>query len=158
MDLAEIPQKINGCTTSTKKRPWGNKYGTPNPVPFRVVAKNIGLNIDASIRCHGEYSYRPVDPLLFYTNVFGYVGSSYSRVRLASQLKSELMTALQLAFARISEMGIRYSALPGHTQEISDALNDVLSEKWRATRSITASFGVSSVNASEKDEQMIKDL
>ena len=136
-----------------------NKYGTPSPVPFRVVDKNIGLDIYISIRCHGEYSYRLVNPLLFYTNVCGNVEQAYTRDRIDSQLKSELMTALQPAFARISEMGIRYSALPGHTQELADALNEVLSNKWIETRGIAiASFGVSSVKASDEDEAMIKEL
>lgn len=137
----------------------GNKYGTPNPVPFRVVDKNIGLDIDVSIRCHGEYSYRLTDPIVFYTNICGNVPHDYNRSEIDSQLKTELMTALQPAFAKISAMGIRYSALPGHTQEIADALNEVLSEKWGATRGISvASFGVSSVKASDEDEQMIKDM
>ena len=137
----------------------GNKYGTPNPVPFRVVDKNIGLDVDISIRCHGEYSYKIVDPLLFYTNVCGNVDYEFRRDEIESQLKSELMTALQPAFAKISEMGIRYSALPGHTYEIAEALNQVLSKKWKELRGIEiVSFGVSSVNASQEDEQMIKDL
>jgi len=137
----------------------GNKYGTPNPVPFRVVDTNIGLDIDIAIRCFGEYSYRITNPILFYTNVCGNVATSYVRGTIDGQLKSELMTSLQPAFARISAMGIRYSALPGHTTEIADALNEVLSAKWRDLRGIEiVSFGVSSVNASKEDEDMIKQL
>ncbi|MDO5572848.1 MAG: SPFH domain-containing protein [bacterium] len=143
---------------NTKELP-GNKYGTPNPVPFRVVDKNIGLDIDIAIRCHGEYSYKIVDPLLFYTNVTGNVEDEYDRDEIDSQLKTELMTALQPAFAKISDMGIRYSALPGHTMEMADALNEVLSKKWSELRGLAiVSFGVSSVTASEEDEKMIKEL
>ncbi len=137
----------------------GNKYGTPSPVPFRVVDQRAGIDIDISIRCFGEYSYHITNPLLFYTNVCGNVGANYTRQTIDSQLKSELLTALQPAFARISEMGIRYSALPGHTTEIAEALNAELSGKWRDVRGLEiVAFGVSSVKANEEDEQMIKDL
>ena len=137
----------------------GNKYGTPNPVPFRVVDTNIGLDIDIAIRCFGEYSYRVVNPILFYTNVCGNVTTSYVRETIDGQLKTELMTALQPAFAKISAMGVRYSALPGHTMELAEALNEVLSAKWRDLRGLEiVSFGVSSVNASKEDEDMIKQL
>ena len=81
----------------------GNKYGTPSPVPFRVVDQRAGIDIDIAIRCFGEYSYKLVNPLLFYTNVCGNVSDEYNRMELDSQLKSELLTALQPAFARISE-------------------------------------------------------
>ncbi len=137
----------------------GNKYGTPSAVPFRVVDNNIGLDVDIAIKCFGEYSYRLTNPILFYTNVCGNVESEYDRSEIDSQLKTELMTALQPAFAKISEMGIRYSALPGHTQEMADALNNVLSEKWGELRGIEiVSFGVSSVKASEEDEKLIKEI
>ena len=56
----------------------GNKFGTPNPIPFRVVDRNIGLDIDVSVRCSGVYSYRISNPLLFYTNVCGNVEQEYS--------------------------------------------------------------------------------
>ena len=85
----------------------GNKYGTPSPVPFRVLDMRAGIDMDISIRCFGEYSYRIVNPLLFYTNVCGNVAEAYERGQLDGQLKTELLTALQPAFARISEMGIR---------------------------------------------------
>lgn len=137
----------------------GNKYGTVNPVPFRVVDTNIGLDMDVSIKCHGEYSYKIVDPVLFYKNLVGNVSDEFRRDKIDSQLKSELLTALQPAFARISEMGIRYSALPGHTTEIADALNDVLSKKWSGVYGIRISnFGVSSVTADAEDEKTIKEL
>lgn len=141
------------------KEIMGNKYGTQNPVPFRVVDTNIGLDVDISIRCNGEYSYKIVDPLLFYTNVCANVADEFTRDKIDSMLKTELLTALQPAFAKISEMGIRYSALPAHTMEIADALNDILSEKWSGLRGIEiASFGVNTVKASEEDEAMIKEL
>lgn len=137
----------------------GNKYGTANPVPFRIVDRNVGLDIDIGIRCYGEYSYKFVDPILFYKNICGNVETDYRRDEIDSQLKSELMTALQPAFARISEMGLRYSALPGHAKEIANALNLELSADWRELRGIEiASFGVSSVTASEEDENRIKQL
>ncbi len=137
----------------------GNKYGTANPVPFRVVDNNIGLDIDISIRCNGEYSYKIVNPMLFYANVCGNVEDIYRRSTIDSMLKSELMTALQPAFARISAIGIRYSAIPGHTSELADALNEILSKKWRDMRGIEiASLGVNSVTASQEDENMIKEL
>ena len=138
--------------TDLLKELMGNKYGTSNPVPFRVVDGNIGLDMDISIRCFGEYSYRVTNPILFYTNVCGNVETAYRREMIDAQLKSELMTALQPAFAKISSMGIRYSALPGHTAEIADALNEVLSAKWKELRGIEIlSFAVSSVKASEED-------
>ena len=137
----------------------GNKYGTASPVPFRVVDRNIGLDVDIAVRCNGEYSYRLVDPLLFYKNVCGNIQDVYTRDRIDSQLKSELLTALQPAFAKISEMGIRYSAVPGHTMELSRALNEVLSDSWAETRGIqVAAFGVNTISASPEDEAMIKEL
>ncbi len=137
----------------------GNKYGTPSPVPFRVVDQRAGIDIDIAIRCFGEYSYRITNPLLFYINVCGNVTEDYTRDTIDGQLKSELLTALQPAFARISDMGIRYSSLPGHTREIAEALNEELSAQWRDRRGLEiVAFGVSSVKANEEDEQMIKEM
>lgn len=141
------------------KEIMGNKYGTASPVPFRVVDKNIGLDIDISIRCNGEYSYKITNPLLFYTNVCGNVTGDYEKRQLESQLRTELMTAMQPAFARISAMGVRYSEVPAHTMEMADALNDVLSEKWEKIRGIEiVSFGINAMKASEEDEAMMKEL
>lgn len=141
------------------KEIMGNKYGTPAPIPFRVVDHNIGLDIDISIRSHGEYSYRITNPLLFYTNVSGNVADYFTRDALDGQLKSEMMTALQPAFAQISAQGVRYSEVPAHTIELANALNKVLSEKWEQTRGIkVGTIGVNTMKASDEDEAMIKQL
>lgn len=153
------PAKDQRVYYFNKKEIVGNKYGTPAPVPFRVIDRNIGLDIDIAIRCHGEYSYKIIDPLLFYTNVCGNVEREYTRAAIDSQLKSELMTALQPAFAQISASGVRYSEIPAHTAALAEALNKVLSEKWLATRGLAVvSFGISTLKASEEDEAMIKQL
>ena len=137
----------------------GKKYGTPNPVPFRVVDERAALDIDVGVSCFGEYSYKLVNPLLFYTNVCGNFSDTYTRGEIDGQLKTELLTALQPAFARISEQGIRYSALPGHATELSQALKEVLSEQWTEKRGIEiGTVGVSSVKANEEDEKMIKEM
>ena len=136
----------------------GNKYGTANPVPFRVVDRNINLDLDAGLKCFGEYSYRIVDPILFYTNVVGNVSDMYTRDMIDSQLRTELLTKLQPAFAKISAMGIRYSELPAHTTEIAKELDDLLTEEWKEHRGLEIeTFGVSSVTLREEDEQIIKE-
>ena len=153
----EAPKDQRIYYFNTKEMP-GRKYGTPSPVPFRVVDSKIGLDVDIAIRCFGEYSVRISNPLLFYTNVCGNVIADYTIDRLENQMRTELLTALQPAFARISEQGVRYSAIPAHTMELADALNEELSVKWRDLRGIEiVSFGVSSVKASEEDEAMIKE-
>jgi membrane protease subunit (stomatin/prohibitin family) len=137
----------------------GNKYGTPNPVPFQVVEPSIGLDMTVSLRCFGEYSYRITNPVLFYTNVCGNVTDVYDRAEIDSQLRTELLTALQPAFAKMSETGIRYSQIPGHTEELAEVLNQILSKKWGQLRGLEiVSFGVSSIKASDEDEQAIKNL
>lgn len=137
----------------------GNKYGTASPVPFRVIDKNIGLDVDISVRMNGEYSFRIENPLIFYTNVAGNVASYYSKSELESQMRSEFLTALQPSLAIISSRGVRYSEVPMHVSELSDALNEELSDKWFNLRGIkVVSLAVNSINASKEDEDMIKQL
>ena len=141
------------------KEIMGNKYGTPAPIPFRVVDHNIGLDMDVSIRCNGEYTYKITDPMLFYKNVCANVADYFTRDRLDGTLKADFLTNLQPAFARISALGIRYSALPGHTLELAEAMNQALSAKWANLRGISiVSVSVNSVTASAEDEATIKEL
>ncbi|MCR5640466.1 MAG: SPFH domain-containing protein [Lachnospiraceae bacterium] len=135
-----------------------NKFGTANPIPFRVVDHNIGLDIDVSVRCNGQYSYRISDPILFYTNVCGNVTETYRKSELDDQLKAEFVSALQPAFAKMSDMELRPSAIPGHTTELCDAMNAELTKKWAELRGITiVSVAMNNVTLPEEDAQMIKE-
>jgi len=134
-----------------------NKFGTPNPIPFRVVDSKIGLDIDVSIRCSGVYSYKIADPLLFYTNVCGNVSAEYRRSELDSQLKTEFISALQPAFGRLSELELRPNQIVSHTTDLENAMNAALSNKWaelRGLKVVTVALG--SVTLPEEDAELIK--
>ena len=134
-----------------------NKFGTPNPVPFRVVDRNIGLDVDVAVRCSGVYSYRISNPLLFYANVCGNIEQEYRREELDHQLKTEFISALQPAFAKISDLEIRPNALPGHVTELCDAMNEALTGKWANTRGITVvSVATGTIDLPKEDAEMIK--
>ena len=134
-----------------------NKFGTQNPIPFRVVDASVGLDIDVSVRCSGVYSYRIADPLLFYANVCGNVSRAYPRSEIDTQLKTEFVSALQPAFAKLSELGVRPSALPAHALEIADAMNEVLSKRWGETRGIdVVSVALNPITLPEADAELIK--
>ena len=137
----------------------GNKYGTPTPISFRVVDQGAGIDADFDIKCFGEYSYHIVDPILFYKKVCGNVDSEYSRKEIDSQLKSELLTALQPAFAKISVLGARPSQLIGYTKEIAAALKEELSQDWTEGRGIeVVKFGISNISMTDEDKQRLKDM
>lgn len=136
-----------------------NRYGTATPIPFRVVGRNNSFDIDTSVKCNGQYSYRIVDPILFYTNVCGNISHQYRRSEIDSSLKSELLTALQPALGQISAKGIRYSDLPAHAMEIADSLNEILSKSWTETRGIRiVAFGINSVSIPQEDADQIRQL
>ena len=134
-----------------------NKFGTPNPIPFRVVDSKIGLDIDVSVRCSGVYSYKIADPMLFYTNVCGNVEQEYSRDELDGQLKTEFISALQPAFGRLSDMELRPNQIVSHNTDLENAMNAALSAKWGELRGLkVVSIALGSVTLPDDDADMIK--
>ena len=135
-----------------------NKFGTPSPVPFRVVDSKIGLDIDVAVRCSGVYSYQIVDPIRFYANIAGNVSSQFTRSDIESQLKAEFISALQPALGALSALEMRPSQLPAHTAELETSLNTVLSDKWQVQRGIKLiSVALSTINLSDEDADLIKE-
>lgn len=141
------------------KEIMGNLFGTPVAIPFRVVDEKIGLDYEASVRCNGEYSFKIVNPLLFVKNVSGNQSDSFTKDSIENMMRTELLTAMAPAFAKIAAMGIRYSEVPAHTMELADSLNELLSAKWNDLRGLViVSFGINSISLSKEDEETIKEI
>ena len=136
-----------------------NKFGTMNPVPFRVVDSKIGMDIDVSIKCCGTYSYRISNPVLFYQNVCGNVSDCFKRSEIDSQLKSEFISALQPGFGALSDLEIRPNQVVRHTKELEQGMNDALKELWSEKRGLEiVSIAISSLTLPEEDQEMIKNV
>ena len=136
-----------------------NLFGTANPVPFRVVDSKRGIDLDVSIRCSGRYSYKIVDPILFYTNVCVNIPGDYARSELDSTLKSEFISALQPAFGRMSDLELRPNQIVNHTAELEKVMNEQLSEKWAQLRGLSiVSIAIGSLTLPEEDQETIKQL
>jgi membrane protease subunit (stomatin/prohibitin family) len=135
----------------------GNKYGTPNPIPYLVVDPNINLRLTIGLRANGEYSYRLSNPALFYANVCGNVEEQYTRDKIDSQLKSEIITVLGPSLAKLGT-GLEYHEIAFHTDKLADILNEALSAKWRDGRGLEiVNFGIA-CSASPEDDKKIKEL
>ena len=125
-----------------------NKFGTANPVPFKVVInEQLGYKLSVDLRFNGTYSYKVVDPILFYTNVCGNVAEEYNRSEIDAMLKGELIMALQPALAVLSANGVSYDQIPAHNKELRDALNEELKGDWgkRGIEVYSMNFGVPSI-------------
>lgn len=136
-----------------------NMFGTSSPIPFRIVDNNIGLDLDAEIRCNGVYSYCLSDPILFYTNVCGNVEEAFNRSEIDKQLKTEFVSALAPAFGEISKLQIRPSDIPSHTEELCDLMNKALTEKWSNLRGITVkSVAMNPITLPDEIAQQIRTI
>ena len=136
-----------------------NKFGTPNPFMFEVVNKRIGMSRTVQVRCNGIYSYRITDPLLFYTKIAGNVSGEFRRDEIDMQLKTEFISALQPAFAALTELELRPAQIPAHTTELKDAMNAALKAEWTDRRGISVeSIALNPITLTPEDMQKINQM
>ncbi|MBR4048900.1 MAG: SPFH domain-containing protein [Clostridia bacterium] len=136
-----------------------NKFGTPNPFMFEVVNKRIGMARTVQVRCNGVYSYKITDPLLFYTKIAGNVDDEYRREEIDMQLKTEFISALQPAFARLTELELRPAQIPAHTAELKDAMNAALKSEWTDRRGISVeSIALNPITLTDEDMKKITQM
>ena len=136
-----------------------NKFGTPNPFMFDVVNKRIGMSRTVQVRCNGVYSYTITNPLLFYTKVCGNIDYEYTRDEIDNQLKTEFISALAPAFAKLSELELRPSQIPAHAPELIKAMNEALASQWTETRGISVqSIALNPITLTDEDMKKINQM
>ena len=134
-----------------------NKFGTKNPIAFRVVDSRINFDVDVDLRVNGVYTFRLVDPLMFYTNIGGNVTESYNKDELKETMKTEFLSALGVSIAKLSTLEIRPNQIPAHAEELEVYLNQELSAEWGARGIGDVKVAVNPPTLSEEDAQMLKD-
>ena len=116
----------------------GNKYGTAQPIPFRLYYPNLNIDRPVQLRCNGEYVFKITDPILFYKEEAGNVVSEYEKTDLVQNtLRPEFLNALRSVLGDYAQKGIRYDELTFHSAEICTALQDKLSQSWTEKRGLT---------------------
>lgn len=109
----------------------GNKIGFGN-IPFRDSEFQFTMKVQG----FGQYSFKITNPLLFYKNVVGNISDTYTRDDLTSQMKSEVIAAMQPALGKIAAQRIAYDQLINYPVQIGKALNDELSNEWSEIRGL----------------------
>ena len=133
-----------------------NKFGTANPIAFRVVDSRINFDVDVSLRCNGTYTFRVTDPIKLYTNVTGNVVHSYSKDELRDTMKTEFISALGPALAKLSVLEIRPNQIPAHTNDLEKFLNEELSAEWGARGIGDVKVAINPPTLTEEDQEMLK--
>ncbi|MDR0325811.1 MAG: SPFH domain-containing protein [Oscillospiraceae bacterium] len=136
------------------KESIGNKIGWGN-IPFR----DSEFHMTVRVQGFGQYSFKITNPLLFYANIAGNTIGEYRRDSLTSQMKSEVISALQPALGRIAQQGIAYDMLINYPREIGEALNGEMSAEWAERRGIEiVSLAMESVTVDEQSAKKIEQL
>lgn len=141
------------------KELMGNKFGTSNPLPFRVIDARTGIDFDISVRCFGTYTFRIADPILFYKNVCGNITGEFKRAQIVNQLRDEMLHGMISAFDKIAGLGVRYSEIGMHTEELRASIMENLKETWTDNRGLElVSLNFQSIDIPPEDLARIKEI
>lgn len=132
----------------------GNKIGF-GKIPFRDGEMNLTLNAQG----HGQYELQIVNPMNFYENVVQNVNQvltvdSPDGVAVLSQFKADMTPKFQKALTRISAQRIPYDQLGLYPDELAEAMNAELEEKWAAKGIKVTSLSIE-LNVDEESKQRI---
>lgn len=139
----DAPPRMNRVYYVNLKECMNNPFFTERP----VTIASPGLEpMYGKVYCSGVFSYRIKDPALFYKLLAGNVAGSYTRLRLNSQITTELLKAMGPAMSSLSLTGLRPSEIPAHAGDLSREIQAASGKGWLGQRGIEiVSVAVSSI-------------
>lgn len=136
------------------KEIMNNRFGFGN-VPYREAEFNMTIHLKG----YGTYSFKIVDPLLFYSNVSGNVSEAFKTEQIEALLKSEMQHAMLPVFAKLAKEKICYDALALKIDDFMLALKEELSSEWKNKRGIEIqSVAFHSISPDEESVDKIREL
>ena len=134
-----------------------NKFGTATPIAYRVVDSRINFDVDVDLRCNGIYTYRVTDPMLFYTSLAGNVADEYNKETMQDTMRTEFVSALGPALAKLSNLELRPNQIPAHTNELEQFLNEELSNEWGRRGIGDVRVAINPPTLTDEDREMLKE-
>jgi len=130
----------------------GQKFGTQNPINY---FDNF-YNSELFLRCHGDYSIKITDPLLFYSEVIPKNASKVEFEDISEQYLAEFLEALQATINKMSADGERISFVTSKGPEVSKYMRECLDGTWAAERGFEVkNVGIASISYDETSQNLI---
>lgn len=139
----------------------GNKFGTPNPIPYKdwghalLNARTGGFTpMRLDIKCFGTYTFKICDPARFMSEIAG-SGDEYRKDQLVEQVRSEVLAAFTNVLNSLGEDEHKIEALslPNKTDEIKQIMSDSIFDAAIRNRGISlVAFAIESVTLTEESK------
>lgn len=131
----------------------GIKFGTRNALQYF----DSFYNAELFLRCHGTYSVKITDPIRFFMETAARNATHLEFQDLGDQFNAEFLTALQTAIGQMAVDGVRISALPSKSMELSKYMASVLDADWNQMRGMEiCSVGIANISYDEESKSLIQ--
>ena len=130
----------------------GIKFGTPSALNYF----DSFYNAELFLRCHGTFSIRIADPILFYQQAIPRDAVRVHIDDIKEQYMSEFLEALQTSINQMSVDGIRISQVASKMRELSKYMRDTLDDDWLLGRGMEVlSVGIASISYDDESRKLI---
>ena len=137
------------------------QLGNPFSVSFPICVSDdeIGLQLTATARASGVFSFRITDPVAFYKKIFRGASGTMRVSDVLPQLQAEYETAMMEASSRLFAGSLRLSDMPGKVSKIADAVSECMTEKWVGLRGFTVvSTAIDSLTVLDAEKRTIQTI